>query len=369
MTVLPQTMRSLVAPRRCAPAEWEVAELPLPTITNPTDVIIQVHAAAVMKWDCQRAGGFAMVAMRKETFPLQIGCEGAGIVVSIGSEVKNMRIGDAVYGIAFTRPAFSGPETGFCSEYALTQEKMLLHKPTHMSFEEAASLAGYTITAYQSIKLGLALTGDESLEGKTVFIPGALSGGGFTAIQVAKNFFGAKKVISTASTPKINLVEQYLPGLVDQLIDYTATEVRDVVPKGSVDFMVNTQWTTMSSGIPLLNPRTGVLTSIASIPPPSLFREVVGPDVAPTWLCWLLDLVQLWYKWKLRGTDIKYEAVSGNPEKREDLERIGELIATGKVKGVFRVSDLSDIKMVREECQKVNTGKGGIGRCIVRIKE
>lgn len=244
----------------------------------------------------------------------------------------------------------------------------MLPKPPHLSFEEAASLSGYAVTAYQTIRRGLVLAGEDSLEGKTVFIPGALSGGGFATIQIAKNVFGAEKIISTVSTPKMQLVEHYLPGLVDQLIDYTTTNVKDVVSNGSVDFMINTQWDTLSPGIPLLNPRTGVLMSIASIPPSSLLKELMGPDMVPWWLGWVLDLVQLWYAFKLRGTNIKYEFVSGNPEIREDLEKTGEFIATGKVKGVFRVVDLSDLKSVREECEKVNSGKGGLGRCVIRVR-
>ncbi|TID06225.1 2-methylene-furan-3-one reductase [Colletotrichum higginsianum] len=369
MADLPQTMRSLAARKHCAPAEWEVAVFPLPTISDPTDMIVRVHAGAVMKGDCQRIGGSNLVSIRKATFPLKVGSEGAGIVVAIGSEVKRFKVGDAVYGLNIARPIFSGPDPGFCSEYAIVQERMMLPKPAQMSFEEAASLAGYTVTAYQCIKQGLALAGEESLEGKTVYIPGALSGGGSSTIQVAKNVFGAAKIISTVSTPKLGLVEQYLPGLVDQLVDYTTTEIGDVVPKGSVDFMVNTQMSTLSSGIPLLRPQTGVVVSIASIPPSSVFKEMVGPGVVPFWLCWLLDLTQLWYKWKLRGTNIQHQFVSGDSEKREDNEKAGEFIATGKVKGVFRVTNLSDIEAVREECGKVNTGKGGLGRCVVRIKE
>ncbi|OBR10391.1 putative Alcohol dehydrogenase [Colletotrichum higginsianum IMI 349063] len=378
MADLPQTMRSLAARKHCAPAEWEVAVFPLPTISDPTDMIVRVHAGAVMKGDCQRIGGSNLVSIPGKTgpdirhlrrFPLKVGSEGAGIVVAIGSEVKRFKVGDAVYGLNIARPIFSGPDPGFCSEYAIVQERMMLPKPAQMSFEEAASLAGYTVTAYQCIKQGLALAGEESLEGKTVYIPGALSGGGSSTIQVAKNVFGAAKIISTVSTPKLGLVEQYLPGLVDQLVDYTTTEIGDVVPKGSVDFMVNTQMSTLSSGIPLLRPQTGVVVSIASIPPSSVFKEMVGPGVVPFWLCWLLDLTQLWYKWKLRGTNIQHQFVSGDSEKREDNEKAGEFIATGKVKGVFRVTNLSDIEAVREECGKVNTGKGGLGRCVVRIKE
>ncbi|KAK0382116.1 alcohol dehydrogenase [Colletotrichum limetticola] len=344
MVLLPQTMRSLVAPKHGSPVGWEVAEVPVPTITSPTDVIIRVKAGAVMKGDCQRSQGSPIVALRKESFPIKIGCEGSGIVVAIGADVKTLKVGDAVYGLCFTRPAFSIPDPGFCSEYAVGPERLFLPKPPHMSFEEAASLLGYTVTAYQTIRRGLAIAGRESLEGKTVFIPGALSGGGFSAIQVAKNVFGARKIISTVSTPKMSLVEQHLPGMVDELIDYTTTDVGSVIPKGSVDFMFNTQWNTMGPGIPLLNHKTGILMSIASIPPPTLTKELLGPALVPFWVVWVLNLAQLWYTFLLRGTNIKHEFVSGNPENREDLEKAGELIATGKVKGVFRVVNLADLK-------------------------
>ncbi|UQC88542.1 alcohol dehydrogenase [Colletotrichum lupini] len=368
MVLLPQTMRSLVAPKHGSPVGWEVAEVPVPTITSPTDVIIRVKAGAVMKGDCQRSQGSPIVALRKESFPIKIGCEGSGIVVAVGADVKTLKVGDAVYGLCFTRPAFSIPDPGFCSEYAVGPERLFLPKPPHMSFEEAASLLGYTVTAYQAIRRGLAIAGQETLEGKTVFIPGALSGGGFSAIQVAKNVFGARKITSTVSTPKMSLVEQHLPGMVDELIDYTTTDVGSVIPKGSVDFMFNTQWNTMGPAIPLLNPKTGILMSIASIPPPTLTKELLGPALVPFWAVWVLNLAQLWYSFLLRGTNIKHEFVSGNPENREDLEKAGELIATGKVKGVFRVVDLADLKSVKEECEKVNSGKGGIGRCIIRVE-
>lgn len=61
-------MRSLVALQHCTPVGFEVAEVPLPITTNPTEVIIRVHAGAIMKGDCQRAVGSRIVASRKETF-------------------------------------------------------------------------------------------------------------------------------------------------------------------------------------------------------------------------------------------------------------------------------------------------------------
>ncbi|KAK1993951.1 hypothetical protein LX36DRAFT_683976 [Colletotrichum falcatum] len=250
-----------------------------------------------MKADCQRAADawplLTLMLAFFQSFPTKIGCEGSGVFVAVGSEVKGLKVGDAVYRAAVTRPAFSGPDPGFFSEHALVEEK------------EAASLSGYTVTTYQTIKFG------------------ALSGGSFTAIHVPPKVFDAKKVISTVSTAKIDLFEKCLPGLVDQLIDYNTTDIGDLAPRGSVDLMVSTPWTTMSS-----------------------VTEVMGPDAAPEWLFWLLDISHLWYKWKLLGTNI----IHG-------------------FKGFFRVSDLSDIKRVGEECQRAGSGKGGVGRCIIRIRE
>ncbi|RWA05759.1 hypothetical protein EKO27_g9346, partial [Xylaria grammica] len=179
----------------------------------------------------------------------------------------------------------------------------------------------------------------DGLEGKTVFVPGALSGTGSVAIQLLKNHYGVGRLISTVSTGKLPLVERYLPGLVDQ-------------------------WDLLGA-FPLANPRTGVVVSIASAPHPALFREML--PTAPFWIFWALAVAQWYYAFKLRGTNIKYTFVSGNFGVREDAERTGEFIATGKVKAVKRVVDLEDIEAVRKGCEQVYKGKGGIGKLVIKI--
>ena len=47
MTQRPLTMRSLVAPRKCGPAEYEIQDMPTPTITKPDQVIIRMHAVSM----------------------------------------------------------------------------------------------------------------------------------------------------------------------------------------------------------------------------------------------------------------------------------------------------------------------------------
>jgi NADPH:quinone reductase-like Zn-dependent oxidoreductase len=293
--------------------------------------------------------------------------EGSGIVVSVGSDVTSFRVGDEVFAAVMDKPAFRTPTPGFLAEYVVVEERFLLHKPPNVSFEEAASMVGSTVTAIQTIRRGMQLAGLESLEGKTVLVPAALGATGSIAIQVAKRVFGADKVISTVSTAKMALVETRLPGMVDQLIDYQTQRLQDEVPAGSVSLMLNTNWATLDDGIPLVDPNNGVIISIASVPGKETVREIIGADRFSWWLGLVLDLAQVLYWWKLRGTNIRYEFVSGSLHIREDLERAGELVALGKVKPVVRVAGFDDLDAVREGCEQTRSGKGGTGKFVIRV--
>lgn len=66
MEELPTTMRSLVAPRRCKPAEYEVIDLPLPSINKPDEMLIKVHAAGIITGVTQVAAGTFGFLMKSE---------------------------------------------------------------------------------------------------------------------------------------------------------------------------------------------------------------------------------------------------------------------------------------------------------------
>lgn len=223
------------------------------------------------------------------------------------------------------------------------------------------------MTAYQTIRRGLQLGGEESLEGKTVFVPGALSASGALMIQMARNMFGATKIISTVSTPKVDRVEEYIPGMVDELHDYTKQRIADVVPKGSVNYVFNTQWATIDDGIQVLDPKAGILVSLTGIPPKATIKKFMGASRFPWWLGAVLDVAQLYNAWKVWGTDIKFEFLSGSAEIREDLEKLGEIVARKQLRPVMRTVDLSDLEKVRDEIDKVAASKGGLGKLVIRI--
>lgn len=403
MEEIPKTMRSLVAPRACKPDEYEIRRVPVPTISHPDEVLLRIHAAGMNTFDPLIASGRLSMLLKSSygfqpsspplssldtlwrpckkgfsllgpltyqaRYPEKIGAEGAGVVVAVGAAVKDLKVGDEVYGLYIDKPLSTYAAPGFVSDYALCQERFLLRKPAHMSFEEAAALSGFVVTALQSIRRGLQLGGLDGLQGKTVFVPGALSGTGSIMLQVARTVFGAERIVSTVSTAKLGLVDDYLPpGSVDQVVDYTAGDVGQAVGRGIVDFAISTQHTSLNDSIAVLNPRSGVLISITEGFGKETIREMIGA-VKFFWLLGLvLDLMQLYYRrWKLGGTNVLFDAVSGSVNIREDLERAGEVIASGKVRAVMRVVKLDDLEAVKRNCEQLRTGKGGIGKLVIEI--
>lgn len=268
---------------------------------------------------------------------------------------------------------------GLAAEWAVVPENFLLAIPDGTSFVDAAALASITVVAVQCFRTSLELMGINGgggagwerrlpLEGKTVFVPGALSATGSVGVQVAKNVFGASRVVSTVSTAKMPLVERLLgAGVVDELVDYKLgrKHVEDQVGRGRVDLSYNTQWDP-AGVLRLTKPHSGVVVSIASVPTAETMRNVVGP--IPFWVAWILGLAQLWYRWLLHGTGIKMEMILSSLDEREDLEMAGKWIAQGKVKAVTTVVDFDDIDAVRRECEKVKAGKGGLGKLVIKFQ-
>ncbi|KAI1454550.1 GroES-like protein [Annulohypoxylon moriforme] len=376
MTAIPDTMRSLITRKYAFPTGWEVADMPVPAIGNPKEMLIKVHAAGISTGETQLARGATKHIIGDLEMPHKIGIEATGIVVKVGSGVTNFKPGDAVYAFAQSRPMNMLAPHGFCSEYCVAREDLVLRKPANVDFADMCNISN-VVTAIQTIDMGLRLMRENGvaggLEDKTVFVTGGLSATGAAAIQVLKNVYGAGKLITTVSTAKVPLVEEYLPGLVDQTVDYTKyKDLTDAIPAQSVDFVYNTQWGVQGT-FPLVKRDTGVVASIASIPTPELLRGGKnGPGILPPlpfFVYWFAAIAQWYYAWKLSGTNIKHEFHSGNIGVREDLERAGEILATGKVKTVKRVVELEDIEAVRREAQKVATGKGGIGKLVIKIAQ
>lgn len=115
-----------------------------------------------------------------------MGVEFSGVVDAIGPQCqRDFKSGDEVFGLAYG---------GAYAQKIAVCEKMLMHKPSNLSFEEAAGIPETFFTAIQAVHLVGNLQ-----PGQTVLIHAGASGVGQSAIQVAK-LGKAAQIFTTAGT-------------------------------------------------------------------------------------------------------------------------------------------------------------------------
>ncbi|TVY87618.1 NADPH-dependent alkenal/one oxidoreductase-like protein, partial [Lachnellula willkommii] len=297
---IPNTMRSLSVRRFGPPSKWEIADLPTPKITRADEVLVKVHAAAINPTDIAAARGKYWPAFNVP-LPYKIGYDLAGTVVDRGVEVTKFNVGDEVFCcLPFKDRGKYG--TGAISEYALLTETLVVSKPKNLNFVEAASLPIVALTAIQMLDK---VPG--GVEGKTVFIPAGLSGVGSAAVQMAKNAYGAEKVITTVSTRKIPMIDVFLgKGVVDEIIDYTKVNPAKTIPQNSIDVLIDSIGATFSS-LALLK-KGGMVVACAG--PPSSGRDIknLSTDV-PFLVEKILNLVNAVVRWWVGRYQVKFDTV------------------------------------------------------------
>ena len=170
------------------------------------EVLIRVHAAGAGPevWHVMtglpylvRIMGFGL---RKPKNPI-LGMDVAGVVERVGTDVTQVRPGDAVFGTC----------VGSFAEYACARAGKLAPKPASLTFEQAAALPTSGCTALQALRdVG------RIQSGQSVLIIGASGGVGTYAVQLAKAF-GAE-VTGVCRTDAIELVRSIGA---DHVIDYS----------------------------------------------------------------------------------------------------------------------------------------------------
>lgn len=100
------------------------------------------------------------------------------MVVKVGSQVKDFKVGDEVYGDIHEK-ALEGPkQSGSLAEYTAVEERLIALKPKNLDFVQAASLPLAIETAYE----GLERTGFSA--GKSLLVLNGAGGVGSLVIQV-----------------------------------------------------------------------------------------------------------------------------------------------------------------------------------------
>jgi NADPH:quinone reductase-like Zn-dependent oxidoreductase len=274
----------------------EVAAVPEP---EPDGVVVRVRAASVNRVDWYDVTGRPWIARPMTGLrgpkSTPVGGDFAGTVEAVGEDVADLEPGDEVFGIA----------RGWFAEYAGVKKAAAL-KPANVSFEDAAAVPVAGLTALQGLR------DHGGLEpGQNVLVNGASGGVGTFAVQIAKAL-GAE-VTAVCSTRN---VDQARSLGADHVIDYT----RDDFTKGSrrydlmLDIAGSKSWRQCSRVLT----SDGRLVIVGGEGNP-----LIGPlgHIAATWLAALPG--------KRNAT---FFVANLN---RADLEFLGELLDSGRVKPVI----------------------------------
>jgi NADPH:quinone reductase-like Zn-dependent oxidoreductase len=190
---------------------YERAPKPIPA---PDDALVRVHAAAISP------GEFSW--FQDWSKPLIPSHEMSGVVAAIGATVREVNVGDAVYGLVdFSRD-------GAAAEFAALRAADLAPKPRSLDHVGACTMTLSALTAWQALRVHARLQA-----GQRVLIHGGAGGVGSYAVQLAK-WMGAQ-TIATASAVNAAFVKELGA---DQVIDYTTARFEDAVRE--VDLVLDT---------------------------------------------------------------------------------------------------------------------------------
>ena len=210
-------MKAVVTTKYGPPEVLEIQEVEKPA-PKDNEVLIKIYASTVTAGDCEMRSldlplgyqlvmrmGFGVRAPRRK-IP---GSEVAGEIEAIGKDVKQLKVGDKVFGSA-------GMGFGANAEYICLPETPgemeggVAIKPANMTYEEAATVPFGGRDSLHFLRLG------NIQSGQKILINGAGGSIGVFAIQLAKHF-GAE-VTAVDSTAKLDMLRSLGA---DHVVDYT----------------------------------------------------------------------------------------------------------------------------------------------------
>jgi len=197
-------MKAVVLRELGGPHQLKLEEVTRPT-PGPHEVVVQLKAAALNRRDVFITYG-QYPGIKLPAIP---GSDGAGVVVEVGAEVKQVSVGSEViinpglnWGPAVHKKGdafhiLGVPTDGTYAQYVKIPAENVFRKPSHLSWEEAAALPLGGVTAYRAL-----FTKGQVKEGENVLIPGVGGGVATFLVQFAAAV-GAKVFVTSSKEEKI----------------------------------------------------------------------------------------------------------------------------------------------------------------------
>jgi len=292
-------MKAWVFDRYGPPEGLELREVPFPAFRDDHEVLVKVYSASVNPVDRHALNPPLIFRRGQGFFKPKIGRLGsdlAGRVEVVGKSVKELHVGDEVFGVG--RGAFA--------EYAVADETQVVVKPTRLTFEQAAAVPIAATTALQGLR-----DKAQVRPGQRVLINGASGGVGTFAVQIAKSLGAEVSCVCSARN-----VEWVKSLGVDRVFDYAR---EDFAQSGQrYDVIFDTQLNhSLAAYRRALNPH-GLLLAVGAGPGTAL--RIIG------------RLLKTMLGARIVGPKAKFFVAS---IKKGELDALKELLEAGKVTPVI----------------------------------
>jgi NADPH:quinone reductase-like Zn-dependent oxidoreductase len=333
-------MKAFVLERYGKKRALRSAEMPTPELRDD-EVLVEVHAAGVNQLDTKlRDGEFKLILPYR--LPLVLGHDVAGVVVEVGSRVRQFKPGDEVYART------DDFRIGTFAQFVPVKEASLAFKPKNLTMEEAASIPLVGLTAWQAL-----IEKAKLKKGQRVFIQAGSGGVGTFAIQLAKHL-GAT-VATTTSAANASLVKSLGA---DVVVDYKTQDFEDVLR--DYDMVLNSQdGKTLEKSLRVLK-RGGKLVSISGPPDPDFGKEIAAPAFMKLVMRLLSSGVRR--KAKRRGLDYAFLFMKANGSQLREITR---LVETGAIRPV--IDRVFPFESTNDALAYVEAGRAK-GKVVVKIK-
>jgi NADPH:quinone reductase-like Zn-dependent oxidoreductase len=282
-------MKAVVYNKKTRPGKLVLSDIEKP-VPNNREVLVKIVAVSVNAAD-YRSMKMGMIPKKKI-----FGADIAGIVESVGNNIQQFKPGDEVAG------EIAGYGFGGFAEYAVAPERLFVHKPGNISFEEAAAIPMAALTALQALR-----DKGNIQRGHQVLIIGSGGGVGTFAVQLAKCF----NATVTAVCSTRNLEQTQNLGA-DYVIDYTKEEFLQGNRSYDLVLAVNGSYSLLACKR-ILNPKGTYV--------------MIGGSLAQIFKAML-------FGWFLSFGSKKIRFLAAKP-KQKDLEYIMKLANDGKIKPVI----------------------------------
>ena len=200
-------MKAIRVSHTGGPEVMELAEVPVPQ-PKSTEALVKINIAGVNSIDAQFRDG-----RLRTPLPFIPGQEGAGVVSSVGPQVKFVKVGDRV--------AWSGT-LGSYAEYVSVPEEHLVPIPPSITDEQATAAMMHGLTAHY-----LANDAHKLKAGETALIHAAAGGVGLLLVQLA-HAIGARVIGTVSSEEKGKLARE---AGADEVIVFTRQDFEQEVKR------------------------------------------------------------------------------------------------------------------------------------------